>query len=159
MYMEDVDLSLRARFAGGVCLGACDAVATHGWSLSLTPKKFALLERNRRSLWRRFVGPSAGLWLVFVQAEAMGWAYAGLHGRRYLRAKWKAHRTALTLGQHQKPPVQAVLPWLSRRHPYEVLFPGSKRVIAVGRLVDALVGRWLSIASAVPSHRSLSHDS
>lgn len=154
MYMEDVDLSLRVRFAGGVCLAACDAVAAHGWSLALTPKKFALLERNRRGVWRRFVGPSRGLWLVLLQAEAMGWAYAGLRGRGHLRAKWKAHKAPLDLSR-EGPSFEAVLPWLSRSHPYEVLFPGSTHVVAFGRFVDALVTRWLSIVAAIPSYRGV----
>lgn len=157
LYQDDVDLSARARLAGAVCLVACDAVATHDWSLALTPKKFSHLERSRRGWWKRFVGPSNGRWLVYVQAEAMGWAYAALHGRSYLRAKWGAQKDPLDLGPLDER-YRILLPSLSRRHPYEVLFPKSRRVVAVGRLVDALVSRWLSIASAIPSYRSRSHD-
>ncbi len=144
MYMEDVDLSLRARLAGGVCLAACDAVATHGWSLALTPKKFGLLERNRRGLWKRFVGSSNGLWLVLLQAEAMGWAYAMLQGRAYVRAKRRATRFPLPFDSSQ-PQAQGVVSRLSRRHPYEVLFPHSRFVAAVGGLVDAVVSRGVSL--------------
>ena len=148
MYMEDVDLSLRARLVGAVCLAACDAIVANGWSLALTPWKFGLLERNRRGLWRRFIGPSGGLWLVLLQAEAMAWVYAARRGRRHLNAKWRAYRAPLALDV-AKPRVQALLPWLSRRHPYEVLFPGSKLVVAAGGLADALVNRWLRIPSAI----------
>ena len=122
MYMEDVDLSLRARIAGIVSLAACDAVVTHDWSLSLTPWKFGLLERNRRNLWRRFIGPSRGLWLALAQAEAMAWVYAGLHGREFASAKWRARLTSLPL-ESARGHLGLLLPYLSRRHPYEVLFP------------------------------------
>lgn len=146
MYMEDVDLSLRLRLAGGVCLAACDAVATHGWSLALTPRKFALLERNRRGVWSRFVGPSGRQWLVLLQAEAMGWAYAALRGRRYIRAKWKAHNAPL-FPETGRGRDQTTIGSLSRRHPYEVLFPGSKLVALAGGLTDSLVSRYIGVGS------------
>lgn len=146
MYMEDVDLSFRVRLAGGVCLAACDAVAAHGWSLALTPRKFGLLERNRRGVWSRFVGPSGRQWLVLLQAEVMGWAYAGLRGRRYLRAKWKAHNAPLSL-EPGRPQDQTTIRSLSRRHPYEVLFPGSKLVAMAGGLTDSLVSRCVGVGA------------
>ena len=142
MYMEDVDLSLRARISGIVSLAACDAVATHDWSLSLTPWKFALLERNRRNLWRRFIGPSRGLWLALVQAEAMAWAYAALHGREFATAKWRVRRTSLPL-ESAWDQIGVLLPYLSRRHPYEVLFPESRLVALAGGAVDTVVGWYL----------------
>jgi GT2 family glycosyltransferase len=140
MYMEDVDLSFRSRLTGATCLAACDAVAVHDWSLDLTPQKFGLLERNRRCLWTRFFGASGGPGLVFLQAEAMGWVYAVLRGRAYVTAKWAAHRGQLALVPAYAES-QAIRPWLSRRHPYELLFPRSKLIAVAGGLIDALVER------------------
>ena len=144
MYMEDVDLSLRARLAGGACLAACDAVAAHDWALRLTPQKFGLLERNRRSIWRHYVGPSHRLWLTLLQAEAMGWAYAALRGPRFLGAKWRALRTPLPR-RDARPLARELVPWLSRRHPYEVLFPGSRLVAKAGGFTDAMVSLSITV--------------
>jgi GT2 family glycosyltransferase len=153
MYMEDIDLSLRARLLGATCLAGCDAVAEHNWSLALTPRKFGLLERNRRRLWTRFVGPSDGLWLVFVQAEAMAWGYAAIHGRRYLKAKWNARRG--TLAVDANPASRTLRPWLSKRHPYDVLFPGSKVIAAAGMIADTIVSYGVIAAMKVGRRRSL----
>jgi GT2 family glycosyltransferase len=141
MYMEDVDLSLRARNSGARCLVACDAVSSHGWSLALTPDKFRLLERNRRAVWNRFPVVTRGSRLVLAQAEAMAWAWATIRGPRFLKAKRQAHRDPLILDAQ---PIEAgtILPWLSRRHPYDVLFPGSRLVGRAGGLVDAMANRW-----------------
>jgi GT2 family glycosyltransferase len=144
MYMEDVDLSVRARLEGAACLAACDAVAAHGASMALTPEKFGLLERNRRAFWNRFVGPARGRWLVLLQVEAMGWLYAILRSPSYVAAKWAAQRSPATLAGPDFPGA-AVIPWLSRRHPYEILFPDSKLVSLVGKAVDALVIRVLRV--------------
>jgi GT2 family glycosyltransferase len=137
MYMEDVDLSLRARLAGGVCLAACDAVAVHAWAIALTPQKFGLLERNRRSAWKRLIGPSNGLWLTLLQAEAMGWTYGALRGKSYLWAKWRARRT-LNMIPLVRDHRDEVLRSLSRKHPYDVLFPDSPLVASLGGFVDRL---------------------
>ena len=148
MYMEDVDLSLRARLAGAVCLAACDATVVNAWSLALTPWKFGLLERNRRALWERFIAPSgAHLWLVLLQAEIMAWVYAAHRGRRHLKAKWRAYRTPLALDRAGSG-LDQLFPWLSRRHPYDVLFRGSKLVVAAGGFVDTLVERSLGVRSS-----------
>jgi GT2 family glycosyltransferase len=143
MYMEDVDLSFRARLAGAACLVACDAVASHDWSLALGPKKFGYLERNRRRVWDRHIGPGEGRWLVLLQVELMSWMYAALRGRRHLAAKWRAAR----VGRERQPvnvtSPEIIVPVLSPRYPYHVLFPRSRTVARLGPAVDAIVTWWL----------------
>jgi GT2 family glycosyltransferase len=146
MYMEDIDLSFRARLTGATCLAACDAVAAHDWSLALTPWKFGLLERNRRRVWDRHVGPAAGRWLVLLQVEAMGWVYAALRGREHLKAKRRFLRSERAREAATGSPVETIVPFLSTRYPYHVLFPRSPAVAAVGQAVDRVVAWWLKVA-------------
>ena len=138
MYMEDVDLSLRARLAGGRCLAACDAVAVHDWTLALGPARFALMERNRRALWQRFWGRYPRTYPLLLQAELMAWCYALTRGVDHLRAKMNAG----SLKTHFTTPVPSssarLYPVLARHHPYKVLFPNTPLVARAGGLVDRL---------------------
>ena len=103
MYLEDTDLSLRARLLGFEVLCAADACATHAYTLGMNPRKFYYLERHRlltllkilegRTLWRMLP--------ALLLTEAAVWAFAFLRGPRYLAARlwgyawlWR-HRTAL----------------------------------------------------------------
>ena len=47
LYMEDTDLSLRARLAGWRCLYAPDSIVLHDYALKMTPLKVFYQERNR----------------------------------------------------------------------------------------------------------------
>jgi GT2 family glycosyltransferase len=146
MYMEDADLSLRARALGYACLVACDAQALHDWRLALTPDKFERLEANRRIVWTRYI---AGPWrrsALLLQAEGMAWIYAFLRGRRHIRAKLRAARH----GGHVTNRLDGrewIEPWLSRYQPYEVLFPGMPTLAALGRFTDRIVLRLAGIPS------------
>ncbi len=92
MYLEDVDLSLRARLLGHAVLCAADAVVWHHYRLAMRPDKFYLLERNRlltllriyerRTLWRLAPGLALG--------GLATWAYALLRGPAYLAARARA---------------------------------------------------------------------
>jgi GT2 family glycosyltransferase len=151
MYMEDVDLSFRARLAGATCLVACDAVARHSWSLALTPWKFELLERNRRRIWDRHIGSAGGRWLVLLQVEAMGWVYAALRGRGYLRAKLRTARTREPREAIAPSRTSIIVSNLAAIYPYDVVFPNARAVVTVGRLVDKIVGLWLKAAARRPT--------
>lgn len=140
MYMEDVDLSLRARLEGGICIAACDAVAVHDWNPTLAPKKFELLERNRRALWHRFFGRSARLYPLLMQAELMAWTYAMTRGASFVRAKVRAgrrpSRPQLRFGQY----AHDIRAPFARVHPYAMLFPNAPVVVTLGRFADKLFG-------------------
>jgi GT2 family glycosyltransferase len=142
MYMEDVDLSLRAKLAGAVCLAACDAVATHDWSLRLTPRKFGFLERNRRIIWRRLFGRgSRRAQVVLLQAEALGWLYALVHGRAHLAAKVRGAHGA----QRPKPlqvnrdAARRLAGELATRLPYSTVIAGMPGISPAGGIIDRVV--------------------
>jgi GT2 family glycosyltransferase len=147
MYMEDVDLSLRARSLGYACLVACEAQAFHDWRLAMSPEKFERLEANRRVVWARYLAGPRRRSALLIQAEAMAWVYATLRGRRHMRAKQRAGR---------RPPRSAarldgralIEPWLATRHPYEVLFPGRPILHTLGRLADRV---FLGLAGVPPN--------
>lgn len=155
MYMEDVDLSMRARETGAACLAACDAIATHGWQLRLEPGKFRLLERNRRALWRRFWGRRPDLYPYLVQAELMAWVYALSRGRAHVKAKQTAGRSKLVLPRLIRPPSSVLELTLLRSHPYQILFPGRPMIWLFGRTLDRAVA---AVATALrillPPHAS-----
>jgi GT2 family glycosyltransferase len=144
MYMEDVDLSLRARLSGGVCLAACDAVATHGWSLSLTPQKFGLLERNRRIMWRRlFADLGRRAHVVLLQAEALGWLYAFGRGRAHVVAKargWRAPRASFHPDVNREA-ARRLIGELATGLPYSSIIPGIPILSLAGRILDRIVLR------------------
>jgi GT2 family glycosyltransferase len=147
MYMEDVDLSLRARSLGYACLVACDAHAVHDWQPALSPVKFERLEANRRIVWARYLAGPRRRAVVLLQAESMAWLYAALHGRAHLRAKLRASRrrrveTAPRAGRRR------VEPWLATHHPYDVMFPRRTMVQRVGRLADRAVLRLAGIPAS-----------
>jgi GT2 family glycosyltransferase len=143
MYMEDVDLSFRARLEGATCLAACDAVAVHDWSLGLSARKFRFLERNRRRVWDRYIGSADGRWLVLLQVELMGWLFAALRGRRYLAAKARVPKRRNPPQGPRRANTELILPILSTRYPYHVLFPRSRVVGRVGGAIDRVVAAWL----------------
>ena len=138
MYLEDVDLSLRARIAGARCLAVCDAVGIHDWELGLVPWKFERLERNRRAIWFRFMSQHSGMWIALLQAEMMAWAYAFLRGGGHVRAKWRAGRSPLSLLVLQTDR-SVIVDALETRHPYGVLFPGRPAIAAAGWVADRTV--------------------
>ena len=94
MYLEDSDLSLRARLAGYDLIGVSAARITHHWKLKMNPGKFGLLERNRLlTIWK--VCSSASLWrlmpALILTALATN-AFALLRGPAYLKSKLGAYR-------------------------------------------------------------------
>lgn len=147
MYMEDVDLSLRARSMGYACIVACEARALHDWRLALSPDKFGRLEANCRVVWSRYL---AGPWrrsVLLIQAEAMAWTYATFRGRRHIRAKLCASRQRVPVTNRPEGRVR-IEPWLSTHHPYEVLFPGKTTLHALGRLADRIVLTLAGVSSS-----------
>jgi GT2 family glycosyltransferase len=93
MYMEDVDLSLRARLQGLKILCAADAPITHHYKLGMSRQKFYYLERNRlltlfklyqaQTLWR--MAPA------LLLTELATWAFALLKGPSYLSVRWQSY--------------------------------------------------------------------
>jgi GT2 family glycosyltransferase len=93
MYMEDTDLSLRARLAGYRCLYAPDSVAYHAYTLRFGPLKTYYQERNRYAMllkclrWRTLLTLLPALLL----AEMVTWGFVLLRQRRNLGNKLRAY--------------------------------------------------------------------
>lgn len=92
MYLEDADLSLRARARGHALLCAAGATVTHQYALAMNPTKLYYLERNRwlmllknyerATLWR--LAPALAL------TELATWAFAFSRGPAHITARWRA---------------------------------------------------------------------
>ena len=102
MYLEDTDLSLRARARGHALLCAADAVVTHHYALAMSPTKLFYLERNRWLLLLTNFERATLLRLAPALAltELATWAFALSRGPAYLGARaracawlWRERRT------------------------------------------------------------------
>ncbi len=97
MYLEDTELSLRARLAGYATVLAPSSQVVHDWQLSVPAWKFYYLERNRYLLlltifrWRTL----AALLPALLLAEAGVWGYALRSGRGYVAAKLRGYASVL----------------------------------------------------------------
>jgi hypothetical protein len=89
MYMEDTELSLRARLAGWDIVLAPRSRVVHDYELTIPAQKFFYLERNRFLMlanifrWRTLVALAPAL----AVAEAGVWWFALRSGRGLVRAK------------------------------------------------------------------------
>jgi GT2 family glycosyltransferase len=98
MYMEDTELSMRAQLAGYSVVMSPRSRVVHDYALSVPPRKFYYLERNRVYMlvnvfrWRTLALMLPSLLL----AEAGVWCYAARSGPRMLRAKAHAYASVIT---------------------------------------------------------------
>lgn len=144
MYLEDTELSLRARSRGHPVLYAADAEVTHHYALGMNPTKFHYLERNRLltlalHLEARTLRRMA---LPLLLTEAATWAYALTKGAAYLSARargyawlWR-HREDVRAGRREAQ--------RRRRVDDATLLAGSDPVLPFGQLVaDPRLARML----------------
>lgn len=94
LYMEDADLSLRARFLGRKVWCAADAVVWHDYALNLTPDKYYFLVRNR---WITIVKHWSAKVLFqrlafMVMVEALTWIFALIKGPRFVWSHGRAYQ-------------------------------------------------------------------
>ncbi len=143
LYLEDNDLSWRARLAGYRSICVPDSLVYHRYDphfyqeKSTSACKFFYLERNRyvmlfKNLYRRtllFLLPA------LILAEIVAWGYAILQGRAHMRAKLRAywslwkHREEVLERRHA---VQAyrqisdrdILRHCTHRPPYSLAYAG-----------------------------------
>ncbi|MBF6600632.1 MAG: glycosyltransferase family 2 protein [Dehalococcoidia bacterium] len=93
MYMEDTELSMRARLAGYSVVMTPRSRVVHDYALDVSPWKFYYLERNRFFMlvnifrWRTLALLAPALLL----AEAGVWAYALRSGRAMCTAKARSY--------------------------------------------------------------------
>jgi GT2 family glycosyltransferase len=89
MYVEDTDLSWRARLAGYRCRCAAGAVVAHDYRPSYSPAKAFYLDRNRHLMLMKNLGRATYLRLLpgLALAEALTWGFLMLKGPRYWGVK------------------------------------------------------------------------
>lgn len=92
LYMEDAELSLRARLLGLELYCAADAEVVHDYSLKLTPAKFQWLEQHRLWTVLKLYSWSTLLRLspALLLAGGLTWLFALLRGGAYLGARLRA---------------------------------------------------------------------
>ncbi|HWP43779.1 MAG TPA: glycosyltransferase family 2 protein [Blastocatellia bacterium] len=93
LYMEDTDLSLRARLAGWRTLYAPQSIVYHDYSLRITPRKVFYQERNRYlMLLKTLRWPTLVAMLpVLMLAEIITWGFVILRDRDNIGNKWQAY--------------------------------------------------------------------
>jgi GT2 family glycosyltransferase len=156
LYMEDAELSLRARLLGFDLYAVADAVVVHDYHLRLTPQKFQWLEQHRRwtllklysarTLWR--------LWPALFLTELLTWGFAITKGPGYLKARFNADRWFIrrlpqlwrarwSFQRQKRLNDEAVLMWLTQELPWGQLTT-SRFAIGLGGLLCRLTGLGVS---------------
>ncbi|HEX9118099.1 MAG TPA: glycosyltransferase family 2 protein [Anaerolineae bacterium] len=161
LYMEDTDLSLRARLAGYTCLYVPSSVVYHDYKLRFGPNKTFYQERNRYlMLLKLYRWPTLlALLPTYVLAEIVTWGFvltrdhgrAGnkLRGYAWVPRHWReimaSRRTVQAL---RRSPDRALLARCTAALPYEQTGGG---LIARGShlLFDPLFGAFHRFALAV----------
>jgi len=95
MYLEDTDLSLRARRLGYTILHVPASRVWHDYRVSVSATKLYHLERNRLLMLRKNFA-SATLALLspaLLLTELLTWAYCARKGTAYIGAKWRSYRS------------------------------------------------------------------
>jgi len=94
MYVEDSDLSLRARLAGFRCWYSADSVVLHDYRPSYTPGKAFYLERNRHlMLLKTLSGATYARALPgLLLGEVVTGGFMVLKGRRFWAVKPRVYR-------------------------------------------------------------------
>jgi GT2 family glycosyltransferase len=97
LYMEDTDLSLRARLLGFPTVYVPDSIVYHDYELRITPLKVFWQERNRYlMLLKSFKWRTLLLLLpVHLLAELITWSFVLLSDRSNLKNKLNAYRWIL----------------------------------------------------------------
>lgn len=93
LYMEDTDLSLRARVAGRRVVYVPDSVVHHDYVLKLTPRKMFYQERGRYVMLAKNlrVGTLAALAPALLVAEAVSWGFVATTRGARARGKLDAY--------------------------------------------------------------------
>jgi GT2 family glycosyltransferase len=94
MYVEDTDLSWRARLAGYRCHYVAGAIVAHDYSPSYSPSKAFYLDRNRHLMLLKNLRRSTYLRMLpgLILAEAITWGFLLLKGPRYWSVKPRVYR-------------------------------------------------------------------
>jgi GT2 family glycosyltransferase len=94
MYVEDTDLSWRARLAGYRCLYVAEAIVAHDYRPSYSPAKAFYLDRNRHMMLRKNVRRATYLRMLpgLLLGEVVTGGFLLLKGPRYWGVKPRVYR-------------------------------------------------------------------
>jgi len=98
MYVEDTDLSWRARLAGYRCLYVADAIVQHDYRLSYSPEKAYYLDRNRHFMLMKNLKRTTYLRMLpgILLSELITWGFLLMNGPNYWLVKPKVYSWLLT---------------------------------------------------------------
>jgi len=93
LYLEDADLSWRARLAGWETVYTPESIVLHSYRLRLTPLKIFWEERNRYLMLLKSLkwGSLLVLTPCFVLAEVVAWGFVIMKDVRNFKNKWSAY--------------------------------------------------------------------
>lgn len=140
MYVEDTDLSWRARLAGYRCRYVPQAVVAHAYKPGYGPRKAFYLDRNRHVMLLKHLSGVTYLRLLpgLLLAELVTWGFLLLQGPRYWRVKLAVY-AALWRDRGQIRAARARSQALHRRDDCEMI-GGMTYRLEFGQLA----GRWLA---------------
>ena len=97
MYMEDTDLSLRARLAGYKCLYVPNSLVYHAYELHFGPRKTYYQERNRYKMLLKVLHTRTLVALLpaLLLAEVVTWGFVILSERRSWTNKLRAYSSII----------------------------------------------------------------
>jgi GT2 family glycosyltransferase len=97
IYVEETDLSLRARLAGWKCIYVPDSVILHDYKLRFGPNKVLYQERNRyMMLLKNLKWPTHVVLLpVYLLAEAITWGFVLLKDLKNWKNKLRAYKSVI----------------------------------------------------------------
>lgn len=103
MYLEDTDLSLRARRLGYEIVHVPASRIWHTYTVRVSAEKLYHLEHNRLLMLCKNLSPATLLALLpaLVLTETLIWTYCARQGRAYMAAKWRSYRR-LWMERHAK---------------------------------------------------------
>jgi len=160
MYLEDTDLSLRARRLGHDILHVPASRIRHRYSVQVGAAKLYHLEHNRLLMLGKTLMPGtlAVLAPALLLTEAIIWAYCACKGIAYMRAKRETYRQ-LWLNRHaikrnatsSRCSNHVLIQTLGTRLAAEQLASGRRGVVVstINGILTAFYGLWRGIALAV----------
>lgn len=98
MYVEDTDLSWRARSAGYRCLYVPGAIVKHAYQPGYSPNKAFHLDRNRHLMLLKNLERGTYLRMLpgLLLSEVVTTGFLALNGPRYWGVKWRVYRWLFT---------------------------------------------------------------
>jgi GT2 family glycosyltransferase len=94
LYMEDTDLSIRARLAGWQCIYQPESIVYHDYKLRFGPRKIYLQERNRYMLiLKNYLWPTIITLLpILIVTEMVTWGFSIMRDFKNISNKINAYR-------------------------------------------------------------------